>query len=143
MTPARLEANRRNARKSTGPRTTRGKAQARLNGLGRGPRSRFYHDFMMLLMETPPDELERTAQAILTPKEADSRLFKGLVRMVQQADLALVMELRRAHRMGGLGGESVGNERSRNMIENKRRFPSEPWMLLKNNEVSHFCLECS
>jgi hypothetical protein len=103
MTPARLEANRRNARKSTGPRTTRGKAQARLNGLGRGPRSRFYHDFMMLLMETPPDEVERTAREILTPEEADSRLFKGLLRMIHQADLSLVMELRRAHGLGSPG----------------------------------------
>jgi hypothetical protein len=100
MTPARIEANRRNARKSTGPRTTRGKAQARLNGLGKGPRSRFYHDFMMLLMETPPDELERTAREILTPQEADSRLFKGLIRMIHQADSELVMELRRAYRLG-------------------------------------------
>ena len=107
LTPARLEANRRNARKSTGPRTTRGKAQARLNGLGRGPRARFYHDFMMLLMETPPDELERTAREILTPEEADSRLFKGLIRMIHKADLALVMELRRAHRVGGDCGENV------------------------------------
>jgi len=120
LTPARMEANRRNARKSTGPRTTRGKAQARLNGLGNGPRSRFYHDFMMLLMETPPDELDRTAREILTPKEAGSRLFKGLVRMIHQADCALVMELRRAYRMGGLAGERDCDKRSRNVIDNER-----------------------
>ena len=36
MTPARLAANRRNARKSTGPRTARGKAQSRMNGLKSG-----------------------------------------------------------------------------------------------------------
>jgi hypothetical protein len=62
---------------------------------------------MMLLMETPPDELERTVREILTPKEADSRLFKGLIRMIHEADWALVMELRRAHQMGGASGESV------------------------------------
>jgi len=137
MTPARLEANRRNFRKSTGPRTTRGKAQARLNGLGHGPRSRFYHDFMMPLMETPPDELERTARAILTPEEAGSRLFKGLIRTIHQADLALVMELRRAHRMGGLAVERQNDERSLNMIENKGQLPRSPGMFMKNNEVSH------
>jgi len=32
-----IAANRRNARKSTGPRTARGKAIARLNGLKHGP----------------------------------------------------------------------------------------------------------
>jgi hypothetical protein len=62
---------------------------------------------MMLLMETPPDELERTVREILTPKEADSRLFKGLIRMIHEADWALVMELRRAHRMDGDCGENV------------------------------------
>src|ERR1019366_510319 len=36
MTPARLEANRRNARKSTGRRTTQGKSQSRLNSLREG-----------------------------------------------------------------------------------------------------------
>ena len=36
MTQARLAANRRNARKSTGSRTARGKAQSRMNGLKSG-----------------------------------------------------------------------------------------------------------
>jgi hypothetical protein len=44
--------------------------------------------------------LERTAREILTPQEADSRLFKGLIRMIHQADSELVMELRRAYRLG-------------------------------------------
>jgi len=33
MTPARLDADRRNAQKLTGPRAARGKAQVRMNGL--------------------------------------------------------------------------------------------------------------
>ena len=36
LTPARIEANRRNAEQSTGPRTARGKAQSRMNSLRRG-----------------------------------------------------------------------------------------------------------
>ena len=35
LTPPLLEANRRNSRKSTGPRPARGKAHSRLNGLRR------------------------------------------------------------------------------------------------------------
>ena len=49
MTPARIAANRRNARKSTGPRTGRGKAQSRVNGLRDGGRSRFYRGPMLTL----------------------------------------------------------------------------------------------
>ena len=138
LTPARLEANRRNARKSTGPRTTRGKAQARLNGLGRGPRARFYYDFMMLLMETPPDELAKTVQAILTPEEAKSHLFKGLIRTIHQADFEVVMDLRKSYRMSGLAGDFSTDERSGNVIENKGRLPGDPPMLLKNKDVSCF-----
>jgi hypothetical protein len=44
MTPARLAAHRRNALQSTCPRTTRGKAQARLNGLRRGEGVRLSHE---------------------------------------------------------------------------------------------------
>ncbi len=106
LTPARLAANRRNALKSTGPRTARGKAQARLNGLRRGEGARLYHDVMMLLMETPPDRLKHTLRIILTPEEMRSRLFRGLVNMVHEADRALIEELRKAHGFGEIAGEN-------------------------------------
>jgi hypothetical protein len=51
MTPARLEANRRNgrnARKSTGPRTAQGKSQSRLNSLREGNRSALRRDAVLL-----------------------------------------------------------------------------------------------
>jgi hypothetical protein len=50
MTPAQLEAKRRNAQKSSGPRTIRGKVQACLHGLGEGLWASFYYDFIRLLM---------------------------------------------------------------------------------------------
>ena len=54
MTPARRAANLRNAQKSTGPRTARGKAQSRLNGLRHGFCSPIYRRFWLALFEAPP-----------------------------------------------------------------------------------------
>jgi hypothetical protein len=138
MTSARLEANRRNARRSTGPRTTRGKAQARLNGLGHGPWAPFYYDFKMLLMEAPPHELEKAVPTVLTPEETDSRLFKGLMGTIQQADFELAMHLRKAYRVGSRKEDFNSDVRSRNVVENKRQLPGDPSMLLKNKQVSRF-----
>ena len=107
LTPARLAAHRRNALKSTGPHSTRGKAQPRLNGLRRGEGARLYHDVMMLLMETPPHPLEHTLRIILTPKEMRSRLFRGLAGMIHEADRALIKELREAHGLGEIPGGIV------------------------------------
>ncbi len=42
LTPAKLAANRSNACRSTGPRSTAGKRRVRLNGLKHGPRSRSF-----------------------------------------------------------------------------------------------------
>jgi hypothetical protein len=70
--PARIAANRRNARKSTGPR---GKAQSRLNRLRKGGRSRVYQDLMWKLMDAPPGAVARTARAAMTPELAAHPLF--------------------------------------------------------------------
>jgi hypothetical protein len=44
IAPARIEANRSNAQKSTRPRTVRGKAQVRFNALKTGVHSQLYWD---------------------------------------------------------------------------------------------------
>ena len=67
MTPARREANRRNARQSTGPRTARGEGQSRMNGLRGGGRSRFYRSLMLTLFDALRCGVGRTAPAVLTP----------------------------------------------------------------------------
>jgi len=97
MTPARLEANRRNAQKSTGPRTARGKAQSRLNGLQEGNRSRLYHDLIVALMDAPPCAVRRTAQAALTAQQAAHPLFTELVEMFRQAEILVILEQRQLH----------------------------------------------
>jgi len=87
MTPARLEANRRNAKKSTGPRTARGKSQSRLNGLRRGGRSRLYNDLLLALSNAPPGAVGKTAQAVLTPAQAAHPLFAELVEIFRRAEI--------------------------------------------------------
>ena len=61
-TEAFLAANRRNALKSTGPRTARGKAQTRMNSLRTGFRSRFLHDLYLTLFYAPPYAVDRVAR---------------------------------------------------------------------------------
>jgi len=97
LTAARMEANRRNAQKSTGPRTARGKAQSRLNGLRGGGRSRLYRDLMEALYSAPPCAVDRTARAILSPEQAVHPLFADLVDMFRQAEIEVVLEYRRLY----------------------------------------------
>ena len=86
VSPAPLEANRRNAQKSTGPRTRRGKAQSRLNGLRSGRYSRLYDNVMNALLYAPPGAVEKMAQAILTPQLAAHPLFAEFVEVACLAD---------------------------------------------------------
>ena len=87
MTPARLEANRRNAQKSTGPRTSRGKSQSRLNRLRSGARSRLYRDLLLALSDAPPGAIVETARAALTPAQPVHPLFAQLVEIFRQAEI--------------------------------------------------------
>ncbi len=70
LTPAMREANRRNARKSTGPRTARGKAQTRLNALRSGERSRMCRDLLLGDLSAPPGRVEQCVHELLTPEMA-------------------------------------------------------------------------
>jgi hypothetical protein len=87
MTPARIEANRRNAKKSTGPRTARGKAQSRMNGLRTGDRSALYEDFFLTMLHAPPGAVDQTAQAALNPQLAANHLFAEAVDIFRQAEI--------------------------------------------------------
>ena len=85
-TPAFLEANRRNAQKSTGPCTWRGKAQSCLNRLKTGERSRVYRRLWCGLLDAPPCAVERTAGALLTREQAAHPLFAELVDLCRWAE---------------------------------------------------------
>jgi hypothetical protein len=94
MTPARLAANRRNARKSTGPRTPRGKSQSRLNGLRSGARSRLYNHLLLALLNAPPCAIAKTARAVLTPAQVAHPLFRHLVERLHQAEIEVGLHFR-------------------------------------------------
>jgi hypothetical protein len=96
LTPALLEANRRNARKSTGPRTAQGKAQSRMNGLRKGGRSPVYRNLMLGLLNAPPGAVGETARAILTPEQAAHPLFADIVDLARQAEIEVAVEWREA-----------------------------------------------
>ena len=92
--PARIAANRRNARKSTGPRSARGKAQSRLNRLRDGGRSRLFQDLRCTLMAAPPAAVARTARRTMTRELARHPLFADLGRIFCQAEVEVVLTRR-------------------------------------------------
>ncbi len=91
-TPALLAALRRNAQKSTGPRTARGKANVRLNGLRKGWRSRLYLNFHIALLMAPPGKTEQVIQKMLTPDLARNPKFAERAQIARWAE-----EQTRAH----------------------------------------------
>jgi len=91
LTPARIEANRRNAMKSTGPRTARGKGQSRMNSLRTGVRSRFMHDLYLMLLDAPACAVDRVARTILTPEQAMHPLFADALDLFRETEIAVVL----------------------------------------------------
>jgi hypothetical protein len=69
LTPALLAANRRNAQRSTGPRTFEGIAHARLNGLRHGRRSPLFARFRSAFFEQP-NSIRSVSQRLLRREEA-------------------------------------------------------------------------
>ena len=94
-TPAFLEAIRRNAQKSTGPWTVRGKAQSCLNRLKTGARSRVYRRLWHGLLDAPPCAVEPTADALLTREQAAHPVFAELVGLSRWAESMTAMDERR------------------------------------------------
>ena len=86
LTPALREANRRNARKSTGPRTARGKAQTRLNSLRSGGRSRIFRDLKLGLLFAPIGRVEQRAHELLTAEMAWHPLLREQAEIIIQAE---------------------------------------------------------
>ena len=89
LTPALLAANRRNAGKSTGPRTALGKAWSRLNGLRYGRRSHHYVEFINALADAPPGLVNVVAQRLLAEEYAAHSLFVDIANAAIMAEHGL------------------------------------------------------
>ena len=84
-TAAFLAAQRRNARKSTGPRTARGKTQSGLNGLKHGVYSPRWKNLLASCFLAPPGAEYRVALAALTPEQVAHPVFARQLDVVHWA----------------------------------------------------------
>ncbi len=94
-TAAFLAANRRNAQKSTGPKTARGKAWTRFNSLHTGVRSSELINFHKALLDAPACRVEATATAILRSRQNHHPLFLEAAEDHLQVEIDLCNEGRR------------------------------------------------
>jgi hypothetical protein len=119
VTPARRAANRRNAQKSTGPLTARGKAQSRWNGLRHGFCSPAYRQFRLALFEAPPGyPVAKTVGAMLTPEESSHPVYADLIDVhfeMEREDRAYSQRVRRRR----ASQARRDSERSLESLENK------------------------
>jgi hypothetical protein len=93
-TPALLAANRRNAQKSTGPRTARGKAWSRLNRLKHGGDSPEYQFFLNALLYADPCEVGVTAAALLNSQTVVHPLYREWAELCVETEIAICQDLR-------------------------------------------------
>ncbi|MFZ0963415.1 MAG: hypothetical protein WAO35_21345 [Terriglobia bacterium] len=92
LTPALVASNRRNAQKSTGPRTARGKAWSRLNRFRDGKRSPQYINFYKALYNAPLGEVASTVRRLLSPMPVVPGPFIDLASSAAQADIEICKE---------------------------------------------------
>ena len=95
LTPALMAANRRNANKSTGPRTALGKAWSRLNRLRHGMRSPECINFFETLFNAPPCQVGATAQALLALIQAQHHHFLEIAEVCLEAGIDICAESQR------------------------------------------------
>ena len=121
LTPALLAACRRNAQKSTGPRTTQGKANVRMNALREGEQSKVRRDFAIAVFNAPPGGVERTVRALLTTDLARHQEFAYYAELAIEADMPEPGRLRKIRtllRRKPKREPLFSCEQSRNPIEN-------------------------
>ena len=118
MTPGLLAALRRNAQKSTGPRTARGKAQTRMNALKNGQHSRLYWNLRHFYLDAPIGAVLQ--HEFITPKMRRHPLFAEAEEVAIEAEMGLHRHPTRVDAMFVRPrGEFFFAKRSRNVIDSK------------------------
>ena len=85
-TAAQIEANQRNAKRSTGPRTDRGKSRARLNSFKHGMAAR---TIMPVLPQEDPKQLEERIQEWISDVQPRNAIECELVYQAARLSLAI------------------------------------------------------
>jgi len=119
-TPAFLGANPRNAQQSTGPRTAKGKAQSRLNGLKTGVNSPQFKQLLENAVSTPLGAACQAALATMTCEQATHPVFARELDVMHWAAYGVFKEEAEAKGRRKKGGPTL--------------LQSEPGMSLKNIE---------
>jgi hypothetical protein len=100
LTPALLDSYRRNARKSTGPRTAQGKARSRLNRFRHGMRSPEYINFFKAQFDAPLGEAGMTAQTLLSSQQVIHPLLMEAAELSMQTEIDICEDSRWARSRG-------------------------------------------
>ena len=117
LTAARLAASRRNALKSTGPRTAWGKAFSRVNRFQHGGRSPAYVGLLKAMLNAPMGEVGRVAQRCLLSQPMIHPLFVEAVTLSVQVERDLINEARKKY--------GKGQEKTLTLRRSKPESPSE------------------
>jgi hypothetical protein len=101
LTPALLAANRQNSKRSTGPRTARGKAWSRLNRMRHGARSPEYIQFFKALFDAPDGRMTAHAQTLLASMPVVHPVYWELADLMLQVEIEAWEECRRKRAAAG------------------------------------------
>ena len=120
MTPARLAACRRNALKSTGPRTERGKIQSSPNALRNGRYSPRYRMLWEAFLQAPGVPVDEIARILLTPEAARHPVFAERLDFLRELEIEMASDLKRPYRKQKATGKAETKRNgSGEVIENK------------------------
>jgi hypothetical protein len=132
ISTARIEANRQNAQRSTGPRTAEGKARSALNALKHGLTAQ-----RLLLADEDANELEKFSAELRNQLAPDGELEKLLVNRIVSTAWRLrrveriEVELLQLHQDGDQRGEQLavdgGSLPSKSDSRPGRRWRAGSW----------------
>ena len=107
LTAALLASNRRNAKKSTGPRTARGKAVSRLNRLWDGTRSRDYLRLQRALLNAPMGQVGVVARGLLLSQPVIHPIFMERAMLAVEVENDLIKELQHRYEKRGKNNNTL------------------------------------